>query len=179
MGSPRNWQHLETKDDDTVAVFIAGHGHNDERTGYQFLPSDARAGDSGNWASSSVVSWPVLEASIQAAKGRRLLFVDTCRSGGAYNARLIKDASDGGIVAFSATSMQQDAVELASLGHGVFTHILVRGIRGEADIAKKREVRVFDLGAYIEREVRELTNGRQTPDFYKKPGAENFVLVRM
>jgi len=27
--------------------------------------------------------------------------------------------------------------------------------------------------------VRKLTNGRQTPDFYKKPGAENFVLVRM
>jgi len=103
----------------------------------------------------------------------------TCRSGSAYNARLMKDASDNGIVAYSATSMQQDALELSSLGHGVFTHVLVRGLRGEADIAKKREVRVLDLGAFLDREVQELTNGRQTPDFYKKPGAENFVLVRM
>jgi uncharacterized caspase-like protein len=170
---------LEAKDNDTVAVFIAGHGYNDPRSGYQFLPTNVRAGGSGNWASSSIIKWTTLETAIQAAKGRRLLFVDTCRSGSAYNARLIKDASDGGIVAFSATNMQQDALELPSLGHGVFTSVLVKGLRGAADIAQEREVRVFDLGAFLEREVRKLTNGRQTPDFYKKPGAENFVLVRM
>lgn len=167
------------KDNDTVAVFIAGHGYNDPRSGYQFLPTNVRVGSQDNLASSSIISWPVIEGAIQAAKGRRLLFVDTCRSGNAYNARLIKDASDGGIVAFSATNMQQDAVELANLGHGVFTYVLVKGLKGEADIAQEKEVRVFDLGAFVEREVRKLTNGRQTPDFYKKPGAENFVLVRM
>ena len=75
--------------------------------------------------------------------------------------------------------MQQDALELTSLGHGVFTHVLVKGLKGEADLAQDKEVRVFDLGTFVEREVRKLTNGRQTPDFYKKPGAENFVLVRM
>jgi WD40 repeat protein len=170
---------LEAKDNDTVAVFIAGHGYNDPRSGYQFLPSNVRPGDSGNWASSSIIKWATLETAIQAAKGRRLLFVDTCRSGSAYNARLIKDASDGGIVAFSATNMQQDALELPNLGHGVFTSVLVRGLKGAADIAQEREVRVFDLGAFLEREVRKMTNGRQTPDFYKKPGAENFVLVRI
>jgi WD40 repeat protein len=170
---------LEAKDNDTVAVFIAGHGYNDPRSGYQFLPTNVRPGDSGNWASSTIIKWSTLESAIQAAKGRRLLFVDTCRSGSAYNARLIKDASDGGIVAFSATNMQQDAVELPQLGHGVFTSVLVKGLKGAADIANEREVRVFDLGAFLEREVRKMTNGRQTPDFYKKPGAENFVLVRM
>ena len=168
----------EAKDNDTVGVFVAGHGYNDPRSGYQFLPTNVRSGG-GSFASSSVISWPTLENAIQAAKGRRLLFVDTCRSGSAYNARLIKDASDGGIVAFSATNMQQDALELTKLGHGVFTHVLVKGLKGEADVAQEKEVRVFDLGAFVEREVRKLTNGRQTPDFYKKPGAENFVLVRM
>jgi len=170
---------LEAKDNDTVAVFIAGHGHNDPRTGYQFLPTNVRAGDGGNFASSSVVKWTTLEGAIQAAKGRRLLFVDTCRAGSAYNARLIKDASDGGIVAFSATNTQQDALELPDLGHGVFTFTLVKGLNGAADLAQEREVRIFDLGAFLEREVRKATNGRQTPDFYKKPGAENFILVRM
>ena len=170
---------LEARENDTVAVFIAGHGYNDPRSGYQFLPSNVRPGESGNWASSTIIKWSALETSIQAAKGRRLLFVDTCRSGSAYNARLIKDASDGGIVAFSATNMQQDALELPNLGHGVFTSVLVKGLKGAADVANEREVRVFDLGAYVEREVRKMTHGRQTPDFYKKPGAENFVLVRM
>jgi uncharacterized caspase-like protein len=99
--------------------------------------------------------------------------------GGDYNARLSKDASDSGIVAFSVTNTQQEALELANLGYGVFTHVLVRGMRGEADPMQEKEVRVFDLGTFVEREVRKLTNARQAPDFYKKPGAENFVLVGM
>jgi hypothetical protein len=126
-----------------------------------------------------VVKWAAIEGAIQSAKGRRLLFVDTCRSTNAFNPRLMKDASDDAIVAFSATNTQQDALELPSLGHGVFTNAVVKGLSGAADIAQEQEVRVFDLGAYVEREVRKLTKGRQTPDFYKKPGAENFVLVRM
>ena len=170
---------LQAKDNDTVAVFIAGHGLNDARTGYQFLPSDARFTDGSNLASSSVIKWSVLEGAIQSAKGRRLLFVDTCRSTNAFNARLMKDASDEAIVAFSATNTQQDALELADLGHGVFTAAVVKGLNGAADIAQEQEVRVFDLGAYVEREVRKLTKGLQTPDFYKKPGAENFVLARL
>ena len=170
---------LKAKDNDTVAVFIAGHGTNDPRGGYQFLPSDARFADDTNLAPTTVVKWAVLEDAIQSAKGRRLLFVDTCRSTNAFNPRLMKDASDEAIVAFSATNTQQDALELPSLGHGAFTNAVVKGLNGAADIAQEREVRVFDLGAYVEREVRKLTKGLQTPDFYKKPGAENFVMVRM
>ena len=126
-----------------------------------------------------MIKWSVLEGAIQSAKGRRLLFVDTCRSTNAFNPRLMKDASDDAIVAFSATNTQQDALELADLGHGVFTSAVVKGLMGAADIAQEQEVRVFDLGAYVEREVRKLTKGLQTPDFYKKPGAENFVLARL
>ena len=170
---------LQAQDNDTIAVFVAGHGFDDPRTGYQFLPSDAQAGANGHFVSSSVVKWAVLDNALQTARGRRLLFVDTCRSGNAFNARLMKDASDGAIVAFSATNTQQDALELASLGHGVFTGALIAGLNGAADLAQENEVRVFDLGAFLEREVRKLTKGRQTPDFYKRPGAENFVLVRM
>jgi WD40 repeat protein len=170
---------LQAKDTDTVAVFIAGHGVNDARTGYKFLPSDARFGEQNALMPSSVVKWSTLEDAIQSARGRRLLFVDTCRSTNAFNPRLMKDASDDAIVAFSATNTQQDALELPTLGHGVFTNAVVKGLNGAADIAQEQEVRVFDLGAYVEREVRKLTKGLQTPDFYKKPGAENFVLVRM
>lgn len=167
------------KENDTVVVFIAGHGVNDSRTGYQFLPSDARFADDNMLASSSVVKWAIIEEAIQSAKGRRLLFVDTCRSTNAFNPRLMKQASDDAIVAFSATNTQQDALEMHDLGHGAFTSAVVKGLNGAADIALEREVRVFDLGTYVEREVRKLTRGLQTPDFYKKPGAENFVLVRM
>jgi WD40 repeat protein/uncharacterized caspase-like protein len=169
----------QSKENDTVVVFIAGHGVNAPQTGYQFLPSDARYLDDKTLSSGSVVKWAIIEEAIQSAKGRRLLFVDTCRSTNAFNPRLMKQASDDAIVAFSATNTQQDALELFNLGHGAFTSAVVKGLNGAADIAQEREVRVFDLGTYVEREVRKLTKGLQTPDFYKKPGAENFVLVRM
>jgi hypothetical protein len=168
----------KTRENDTVAVFIAGHGENHDRDGYLFLPTDSRPGE-GGLASSSVIKWQLIEGFLHNAKGRRMLFADTCRSGNAYNARLIKDASDGEIVAFSATNKQQDALEFAKLQHGIFTHVLLRGLEREADLRKERTVRVFDLAAFVESEVRNMTQGRQTPDFYKKPGADNFVLVRL
>jgi WD40 repeat protein len=170
---------IEAREMDTIAVFVAGHGVNDARNGYQLMPTNARVDADGNPAPDSIVKWTALEDAVQAAKGRRLMFVDTCRSGNAFNARLMKDASDEGIVAFSATNAKQDALEMPGLGHGAFTSALVKGLNGAADLAQEKEVRVFDLGAFIEREVRKLTNGKQTPDFYKKPGAENFVMVRM
>src|SRR5262249_28751427 len=90
----------------------------------------ATMGASGNnWTSSSVVKWPVLEGAIQAPR------VDTC---GAYNTRLIKDASDSGFVAFSATNTQQNTLDWAKLRHGVFTHVLVGGMRGEVDLCERR-----------------------------------------
>lgn len=167
----------QATENDTVVIFIAGHGVNDTRDGYLFLPTDVRAGE-GGFASSSVIPWTTLEGFVHRARGRRILFIDTCRSANAYNARLIKDASEGEIVVYSATNGQQDAREESTLGHGVFTHAVVSGLEGKALRGQRKVVRTVDLGAFLDEEVRELTKGRQTPDFYKKPGGENFILVR-
>lgn len=34
-----------------------------------------------------------------------------------------------------------------------------RGLNGAADLAHEQEVRVFELGAFVERGMRKLTNG--------------------
>lgn len=158
---------------DTVVVFIAGHGYNDPQEGYKFLSADAHFGENG-LASSSVIDWQTIEAKVS-GPGRRLLFVDTCRAANAYSSRIIKDATDDGVVAFSATNKQQDAEEKD--GNGVFTKALVMGFSGNAAI--DRVIRVYDLGGYMYRQVLTLTNGRQTPLYYPNPNADNFVLVRM
>ena len=67
-------------------LFIAGHGFNDGPN-YRFLATDAKSiGDS--FGSQTVVSWQNLQEAVETAKGRRILLIDTCHAGNAYNQRL-------------------------------------------------------------------------------------------
>ena len=79
----------QTGETDTVVLFIAGHGMNDGPD-YRFLPTNAErtSGARLGLRGSTVVPWQVLQSAVEAAKGRRLLFLDTCHSGNAYNERL-------------------------------------------------------------------------------------------
>jgi WD40 repeat protein len=167
----------QAQSNDTVVVFLAGHGENDGDN-YLFLPADAARKDKA-WRADSVVPWTTLIGALARTAGRRLLFVDTCRSANAFNFRLIKDAADADVIAYSATNRQQDAHERDELGHGVFTHAVLEGLAGAADTNRDKVIRVFELGSFLSERVLELTQGAQTPDFYRAVGSENFVLVRL
>jgi uncharacterized caspase-like protein len=68
------------------------------------------------------------------------------------------------------------ALESASWKNGVFTHALLRGLRGEADRNKDGHVQVSKLRDFVEREVRRLTNGRQVPTSRRENLVVDFVL---
>jgi hypothetical protein len=57
-----------------VVLFIAGHGFNDGPD-YRFLATNAEW-RVGVLRGSTVVQWQVLQAAIEGAKGRRILFID-------------------------------------------------------------------------------------------------------
>jgi WD40 repeat protein len=167
----------EAGPNDTVVVFLAGHGDNEENE-YVFFSSDSKLGDNA-WVPDSVLSWTALLNALAQTSGRRFLFVDTCHSASAFNFRLMKDTADAEIIAYSATNREQGAQELEDLGHGVFTYALLEGLRGAADTNGDKVIRVFELGNYLAERVPELTKGEQTPDFYRRVGSANFVLVRL
>ena len=97
----------QAEETDTVVLFIAGHGKN-EGPDYRFLPTDAEW-TGGALRGSTVVPWQVLQSAVEAAKGRRLLFVDTCHSGNAYNQRLGNAAYHANIIAYTAARFDQEA----------------------------------------------------------------------
>jgi uncharacterized caspase-like protein len=106
----------QAKETDTVLLFIAGHGSNDGPD-YRFLANNAeRLGDTFRGA--TVVPWHALQAAIEGAKGRRILFIDTCHSGNAYNQQLGNAAYHANIIAYSAARFDQEALEDRKLGHG-------------------------------------------------------------
>ena len=161
---------------DTTVVFIAGHGVTDDRgVDYLFLPEGAElAGQS--WRKSTVVPWNTFQSVLQKTLGRRLMFVDTCHSGGAYNTRLVNDAANANIIVFSATDTETVSWEFENLAHGAFTYSVIEGLEGKARKADG-SVSVLALGDFISQEVANLTLNRQQPMFHMS-GAKNFTLAK-
>jgi WD40 repeat protein len=155
----------DARQEDTVILFIASHGVNESDKNYLMIPEDAERTSTGYWLPSSVVKWTDLQQPLQDAQGRKIMFVDTCHSSGAYSSRLVKDAADANIVVFSATDKDTEAQETGNLGHGVFTYALSEGINGGADFLKEGNVSVLALGKYVAHEVKRMTNDEQNPIF--------------
>jgi hypothetical protein len=168
----------DSKPNDTVAVFLAGHGDNDGPN-YRFVPTDVAMAN-GTIRPSSVVPWYAIEEAIDGAKGRRLLFIDTCHAAGAYNERLGNAAYYANILAYSSARWDQVAFESSKLGHGFFTEAIVEGLAGKADASGGGRVDTAQLNAYLQARVRELAKAigkEQDPQFFKGRDAEDYTLA--
>lgn len=161
---------------DTVVLFLAGHGIN-QGPDYLFLPTDAASNNDGKLTQESVISWRDLQKTLENTRGQRILLVDTCYSGNAYNARLIKDAADDKIAVLSATDAETLAQEITKLGHGVFTYSLLEGLKGEADLRKDGRIQAGELSEFVQKEVVKLTRGKQIPTAHFSSG-RFFTLTR-
>jgi uncharacterized caspase-like protein len=93
------------------------------------------------------------------------MLVDTCHSGNAFNARLLKDSSDASIAVYAATDAETRAQERPALGHGVFTYAVIEGLKGSADLSHDRFIEAQELSTYVDGTVRKLTADKQLPTF--------------
>ena len=131
---------------------------------------------------STVVPWQVLQEAVEAAKGRRILFLDTCHSGNAYNQRLGNAAYHANIIAYTAARFDQEALEDAKLGHGLFTYAVVEGLDGKGELGS--QARDLDQGAGRLRRSSASTSwprrmkGEQEPQYFKGRDAEDYVLAK-
>jgi uncharacterized caspase-like protein len=125
------------------------------------------------------------------AKGRRLLFVDTCHSGGAYNQRLGRCCRGRWrrptppITPTSSPTRRRASTRRRSRtrgsAHGLFTYAVVEGLEGKGDLAARRQLSTKDLADYIRNRVGALAkavNAAQEPQYFKGRDAEDFLLAR-
>jgi uncharacterized caspase-like protein len=127
------------------------------------------------------VPWQVLQEAVEAAKGRRLLFVDTCHSGNAYNQRLGNAAYHANIIAYTSARFDQEALEDPRLGHGLFTYAVVEGLEGKAGVPSKGQLTTKDLAEYVVGRVGALARGmraEQEPQYFKGRDAQDYILAR-
>ena len=159
---------------DTIILFLAGHGIK-ERADYYFLPYDTNSKNPN-----SMIKWDILQKALEDNLGKRILLVDTCHSGGAYNSRLVKDSSDSNIVVISATDSSSVAQELPELKHGVFTYALLQGLKGKANMfGDDKDISIKELDTYLGFVVRKLTNDSQVPVLHAPGGFKDFVFAKL
>jgi uncharacterized caspase-like protein len=81
------------------------------------------------------------------------------------NQYLERYASKGQRAVITASDISESSFEDAKWGdgHGVFTYYLLRGLKGEADANHDGVVTAGELFNYLERSVRQATDGKQNP----------------
>ena len=148
---------------------------------YHFLPTDAARLDDGGLRPSSVVPWSALQEALESAKGRRILFLDTCHSGNHYSQRLTNDAYQANIIVYAAARWDQYAWQSGfGGGHGLFALATVEGVGGKAPRGASGGVTTLGLRDYLVVRVRELATNlkhEQEPQFFRARDAEDYVLA--
>ncbi len=163
-------------ENDTVVMFVSGHGMN-EGLVYNFLATEAAWG-AGGLRISTVVPWTQFQQALAGAKGRRILFLDTCHAGNRYDDRLFGETYQANIIVYAAARWDQEALERADLGHGLFTYAIVEGVKGKAK-NPAGEVRTEGLRDYLKDRVSELARAmkrQQMPQYYRGRDAGNYLL---
>jgi uncharacterized caspase-like protein len=111
-------------------------------------------------------SRPKVFKAIKGASGRKLIFLDSCKSGSSFNAEVAK-TPDEHIDTYTSTDKPRPSREYPSLSHGAFTAAILRGLRdGKAAIPPSTEVDTWTLGSFLKREVKDLSGGVQTPGLW-------------
>ncbi len=71
--------------------------------------------------------------------------------------------ADPGTALIMSSKSDETSLESSGLRQGVFSHFLIRGLKGEADVNENKIVTIQELYDYIEEKVRNYTGNRQSP----------------
>ena len=162
----------QTRPQDTVVIYMAGHGDVAQNQWY-FIPHDLTTPEDESDLQHGAISTAQIGEALIGMKAQKILvMLDSCKSGEAvmkllgYETRkaqsrgyedrkaLVQLARSTGTYILSATTETQLAAEVKSLGHGVFTYVLLEGLNGKAGGNK---VTVEGLILYIKNTLPDVT----------------------
>ena len=181
-----SWLRKQTTARDLAIVFAAGHGMTDPKGRFWFLTEDADPDE----LSSTAVSKDDIADVLYDLPGKKLLFLDACHSGAALEAgargveqtdisAAVNDfaQTEGGVVAYAASTGKEFSFENEQWGHGAFTKALIEGFDGQADLLHKGTVTTATLDLFIENRVKDLTGGRQHPVMNRPKTVPDFPIA--
>jgi len=178
-----DWILKESTQKDLSVIFVAGHGLNDDRKNYYFLPHE---GDPDKLRTTGV-KWFDFQDVLSSLPSKVIFLVDTCHSGSVTGKRRgaldMTDAlrelvnSESGVVVMTASTGKESSQERHEWGHGAFTKALIEGLEGKADYDRDNTVDIKEIDLFITKRVKALTNGSQHPTTEIPKIMPNFPLV--
>lgn len=155
----------DTKPDDVVIIYYAGHGETVEKDWY-LIPADLVYPEREDEIRAKGIKSDELQDWVGMIKANKVvMLMDACKSGAALKAfrgfgerkALARLARSSGVHIVAAAAKDQFASELKQLGHGAFTYALLDGLKGEADYAKDDVINIRELTTYIENRLPDLS----------------------
>src|SRR5579884_519826 len=175
-----DWLSKRMTQNDYAVVLISGHGMPDDQGHYYFVPQDC---DPEHLLRDGV-RWSEIHDVLTNLPGKKLLFLDTCHSGGS-DGTVVKDASGAygqilkegnlegsGLITFASCMPTEASAEGPQWHHGVFTKYLLEGLRGKADADGDGVVTLAELDKYITDQVK-AERPRQHPTTAHPPSIPN------
>ncbi len=163
------WINQQTTSKDVAIVAISGHGYNDEKGDYYFIPHDI---DPNN-IQATALPYQNIKETMSSLLGKALFFIDTCYAGNVMGKhrgvadinKIANDlsSSENGVIVFTASTGTQQSLEDPRWKNGAFTEALLEGLKGRADYTRDTKVSTKELDLYLSERVMELTQGKQTP----------------
>jgi len=154
-----------TPPQDVVVIFLAGHGENVDGKWF-FVPHEVTYPERVEQVRVQCVSSDEIADYTRDMGARKiLLLMDSCKAGAAllafrgYEDRLalMQLARATGVHIVAASTKNQYAAEVKTLGHGVFTHTLLTGIQGAAAAGDQKTITVRRLLAFVEEKLPEIS----------------------
>ncbi len=155
---------LKADENDVVLFYFSGHGYDGS-----FIPADF------DGYSNLLHHRTVKEILEQSKAKHKICFADACHSGSATSlaSRAPSRTTDhyyrafersrGGIALLLSSKGEEFSLEDQGLRQGIFSHFLIRGLKGEADTNQNKIVSIQELYNFVHTSVKNYTANAQTP----------------
>jgi uncharacterized caspase-like protein len=159
---------IKVSQEDVLIFYYAGHGSMIDNKFY-FIPTESSRLYDASALHKEAIEATLLQQKFKEIKAlKQLIVMDACQSGGSVELLASRGANEekaiaqlarsAGIHVMASAGSEQFATEFASLGHGLFTHVLIQGLQGAADGAPKDgKVTIYELKSYVDDQVPEVT----------------------
>jgi WD40 repeat protein len=179
------WLKENTKKDDIAILYLAGHGFNDEKQNFCYLPVEGNP----EKLNQTSVSFEDIRSHLAEISGKVIFFIDACHSGNIVGKKLspadvtkianILRSPENGIIFLTSSTGSQVSSENTVWKNGAFTKAVLEGFGGEADSRKKGFVTIYNLNSYVSERVSEITNKAQTPTITMPASMTDFSIIQL
>jgi uncharacterized caspase-like protein len=167
------WLKRNTRKNDTVIIFFAGHGAPEDENTY-WVTYNANIDDLYGTALSNNEIADMLDR-VEAKK--MIAFLDSCYSAATVNRTdkkrsimIVKDPflkfKGKGRVIITSSDGKEQSVEIDKFGHGIFTYFLLKALKGDADKNSDGYIELDEVWDYVKYRVTDTARkygGTQTP----------------